>query len=156
MEMQSRIALAELGDDARQELDGKPGGTGDAHAATAQPLQRGDLRHDAVRFQGAAQRISGKQFAGRARDHAARAPVEQRHAQQRLQCRDLPADRRHGHAQALRRFGQRAAAHHLQEVAQRSVLQAVRQHGAAPWNAAVQRSAALRFMQGYLKKSSIA
>ncbi|MNT71374.1 hypothetical protein D3C72_2098530 [compost metagenome] len=43
VEVQPRIALAELRNDARQELDGKPGGTGHAHPAPAQPLQRGNL-----------------------------------------------------------------------------------------------------------------
>jgi hypothetical protein len=43
MELQARIALAELGNDARQELDRKSRRTGQPHPAPAQALQRGNL-----------------------------------------------------------------------------------------------------------------
>ncbi|MNT40780.1 hypothetical protein D3C72_1771130 [compost metagenome] len=43
MELQARIALAEFGNDARQELDRKPRRAGHPHPAPAQALQRGNL-----------------------------------------------------------------------------------------------------------------
>jgi hypothetical protein len=118
LELDAGVHRAERDDGARQELVGEARRAGDAHMPALQALQPLDVRHHALGLQRTPSRVRCQQLAGRAGHHAARAALEQRHAQQGLEHGHLPADGGGTDVQPHSCFGQRAAAHHFEKVAQ--------------------------------------
>ena len=91
VELHARVLLAEKRHGAWQELDGKAARAAHTHHAPAQALQGLDVGDHTVGLQRTAARVGGQQLACRAGRHAARAALEQRHAQHLFQSGDLAA-----------------------------------------------------------------
>jgi hypothetical protein len=118
VERHQRMALAELGDLARQEIEGERLAAGDAHGAAAQPLEVLDLRFHALDAALLLAQIMHEHLAGGGEPHAARPALEQRGAEFLLQIHDPPVHRRGGDVEMVGGLADRAGARDLVDVAQ--------------------------------------
>ena len=94
VERHERMALAELGDLARQEIERERLAAGDAHGAAPQALEVLDLRVHALDVAVLLAQVVDEHLAGGGEPHAARPALEQRGAELLLQVHDPAVDRR--------------------------------------------------------------
>ena len=147
LKLHARILLAELCNHARQKLDGKARRAAHAHHTAPQALQRLNVRDHTIGLQRIAACVIRQHFARRTRHHATRAALEQRHAQQLFQRRNLATDCRRRHIQSQSGLAHRAASHDFEKTAQGRVLQLGGEDGGG--------SGGLHETQGKLKNLSI-
>ena len=116
VERDQRMAGAELGDLARQEVEREGLAAGDAHGAAAQALQILDLRFHALDAAVLLAQVMNENLAGGGEPHAARPALEQLRAELFLQIHDSAVHRRRRDVEMIGGLADRARARDLVDV----------------------------------------